>query len=199
MSDERKVSTTLKEDNKLSTTETINNKAADTVGVYTTTTTAVSTFTNETTPIVNNMSRNQSSNRRISTSSNQSPPGISGSTLDTMIESKSDDTHNTSTIPDLTFSLLNQPDVMPTFNISLADNEWDREDDDDDESDDESDDDLPDVMPGGMPLGGFMAMGDDDDDDDSDDLPIMVPGLVRQNGYYRSETSSDYMAEQRAA
>merc|ERR1719469_162876 len=87
-----------------------------------------------------------------------------------------------------------------TFDINL--DEWDREqddDDDDDEDNDESDSDsdLPPVMGGGggMAFGGF---GDDDDDDD-DAMPAFTPGLIRQNGYYRSETSHDFMAEQRAA
>merc|ERR1719469_1749114 len=35
------------------------------------------------------------------------------------------------------------------------------------------------------------------DDDDDDAMPAFTPGLIRQNGYYRSETSHDFMAEQR--
>jgi len=208
MSDERKLRTETKE-NK--TTETLEDDDMDVIEPLTRGLVGASLFT-MTETIDDEESDEKGTLRRSLTSSNQitsgariseisisQSPDAPGFSSGITSESKARESRTSSTVEDLALSLLHrQPSSdAPRFDSMLGDNEWNRDDDDDDDSDDDSDDDdLPQMVPGGMPIGGFLAMGDDDSDDE---LPVMTPGLVRQNGYYRAETSHDFMAQRSAA
>jgi len=188
-----KLSTEVKENE--TTTETLNNEEPDAVG------TPTGNHRNLAGSHIRVLSGNNliSSQTEVSDMSSSQSPQLSslGSSapVTTTTESKID-SQTISAMGGLTISVDGPAfETMLGTNHSMEYNDDDSDEDEDEDDDDSEDDpDLPQGIPGGMPIG-FMGMGNDDDDD----LPTMTPGLHRQNAYYRSETSRDFIAMQRAA